>query len=405
LKICLINQHTYNHGDEAAKKALVRKLRAYAPGAEIKIIYNALEDKSDAAIEQLTHWIDGDIQDVYFKKRWGFLEKMIVMLTLFLPRVIGMPIILVSKLRDEILAMRWADVVISAPGGVNIGPYQDWKYLWSIRMALAMHKPVSIYSVSIGSSGNVLFDLMASSVLRKVNFLSLRDVRSQQYAATKSVKHVNSIDTAFLDVGVSKEMNEAERDNKKYAVFVPHDLSAWHPLYKKIDAARLFGSYKSILEVLLSRYDGVKLLPQVFGQNSDQYYFERLRDAVNDSHRVEVISQYVGSDAQQGIIKQASLVVGARYHSIVFAINQAVPFVCLSYEHKMTGMLELLGLSDFDVPVSSLLGCSDESQVTSVVVQCIDEASSAIKRIEKARIMAKETAYRTFEEVAHEFRP
>ena len=37
--------------------------------------------------------------------------------------------------------------------------------------------------------------------------------------------------------------------------------------------------------------------------------------------------------------------MGARYHSVVFAVNNDVPFVALSYEHKMSGLAEALGLS------------------------------------------------------------
>ena len=55
---------------------------------------------------------------------------------------------------------------------------------------------------------------------------------------------------------------------------------------------------------------------------------------------------------QQFIIKDADFVVGARYHSIVFAIKCRTPFFALSYEHKIVGMLELLQLSDFCTDIS-----------------------------------------------------
>ena len=55
-----------------------------------------------------------------------------------------------------------------------------------------------------------------------------------------------------------------------------------------------------------------------------------------------VLPDGYSSDIQQTVISKAKFVVGARYHSIVFAINNSIPFVALSYEHKMVGLLSLL---------------------------------------------------------------
>lgn len=98
------------------------------------------------------------------------------------------------------------------------------------------------------------------------------------------------------------------------------------------------------------------MLPQLYGVGAwgDQRYFEKLRAQSAHRDRIVVLPETVGSDVQQAVIAKARFMVGARYHSIVFAINNRVPFVALSYEHKMPGLLALLGLEERSVDVRSL---------------------------------------------------
>ena len=57
----------------------------------------------------------------------------------------------------------------------------------------------------------------------------------------------------------------------------------------------------------------------------------------------------------QAVIAGSKCVVGARYHSIVFAINNDVPFVTLNYENRILGMLEALGKQDRVVDITLAL--------------------------------------------------
>lgn len=403
MKICIVNQHTYNHGDEAAKKALLRAIRKEIPQVQLKLVYNMLEDKSSDRLSAETHWLDGAPLDVVFKKRWRFWEKLLVRIGLFIPRFLSTLLFERSSLATELSAMRWADVIVSAPGGVNIGAYRDWKYLWAIDTAVQLRKPTAVYSISIGQSGSKVFDRRAVGTLRKVDFLSLRDVESQRLAGKESITHIKAIDTAFLDAGEDGSENNSPLDNERYAVFVPHDLPSWHPQYRDIDGNLLLFAYKSILEELLRNYGRVMLVPQVFGGKSDESYFNLLRGLVDDRDRVEVVSQYTDSDAQQRLIRRAGIVVGARYHSIVFSINRAVPFVSLSYEHKMTGMLGLLNLGDLDVPISSIVDGTGIDRVTDLISTIARQYGSIRRRVIEARGLARRIATATFERFTLDF--
>jgi polysaccharide pyruvyl transferase WcaK-like protein len=58
--------------------------------------------------------------------------------------------------------------------------------------------------------------------------------------------------------------------------------------------------------------------------------------------------------AQRALFASADFVVAGRYHPAVFALSAGVPQVCIPYEHKATGVLQLAGLSDVVVPIAEV---------------------------------------------------
>jgi colanic acid/amylovoran biosynthesis protein len=54
-------------------------------------------------------------------------------------------------------------------------------------------------------------------------------------------------------------------------------------------------------------------------------------------------------------------------NSIVFAINNNIPFIALNYEHKIAGLLDLLNLSKFKVDIATIF--SDKSQIAFALSQ------------------------------------
>ena len=98
--------------------------------------------------------------------------------------------------------------------------------------------------------------------------------------------------------------------------------------------------------MLVAKYPDYKILmlPQTYNNRdyqSDVHFFEELKIYTGES-RLEIVDDKWGSDIQQAIISGAEYLVGARYHSIVFAINNATPFLALGYEEKILGLLKSL---------------------------------------------------------------
>jgi polysaccharide pyruvyl transferase WcaK-like protein len=48
------------------------------------------------------------------------------------------------------------------------------------------------------------------------------------------------------------------------------------------------------------------------------------------------------------------VVVGNRYHSLIFALKAEIPTVCIAYEHKSTGVMKAAKLDDFVININEL---------------------------------------------------
>lgn len=389
-KILIINQHSMNHGDEAAGLALVRTL--YRAGfKDITVLYNMTS--TDEQI--LLKYEDvNNIQPAFSNKRG--ISKMI-QLYLMYPNWLTRFFLGFFSNRFEIERgyIQQADYIISAPGGVNMGLYRDMMYVWRLREALVCQKKTAMYSPSIGPfQKDDFFSKLATSILKRLDFLSLRDNQSYEYAESLGVDFLRSIDTAFLETpNLILPNGLIETLPVNYVVIVPNELYRWHPRFKKHNKQKFQRLYLGLINKFTSEGVHVVLLPQLFGQGNlaDEEYFRTLK---GENENVLVVSTKYNSDVQQAIIRKAKFVVGARYHTIVFSINNIVPFFCLSYEHKMKNMLEVLGLDALSVEISIALDTPKE--VIGAIWRSYLSSEDYMEEIAEANRIAKDKAFDTF---------
>jgi colanic acid/amylovoran biosynthesis protein len=359
MNIVIINQHAGNHGDEAAGKGLLKGIREKIDFNlnNITIIYNK------NTISKLEEIDDTNINHVPGKILNKF-EKIIAMITFLLPFFISKILIKFSPiLSRELEILKGADKIINAPGGVNMGPYRDWRYLWRLYVSLKLKKDVAIYSISFGPiPSNIIFNKISRFILNNVSFLSIRDNKSQKFADDMKLKYIKSIDTAFLGYdaveNLPSEISSLIKD--EYVVIVPNEVqnwggrNQWHHNFTNCNAEDLDRLYIDIINYMLSLNKKVYLLPQLYGAQDDITYFNYLKEKVNNENIV-IIDETYNSNIQQRIVKNAQFLVGARYHSVIFAVNNKTPMLSLSYEHKMTNTLEILGLEKQNLDLPTLL--------------------------------------------------
>jgi len=396
--IVIINQPLKNRGDEAAHRSLLRALDKNLPQSKITVLFqNAIDADIEEFIVQsprITYTnIKGLKKAIGFSRYWALkLNKMCISL-------------LHPTNRKYAKIIKKADLIICAPGGICMGLFQDWNHIYALSLAKYYKKKIVYYSRSFGpfpveTKKNRLFKKISVQLLNRFSFLSIRDVKTMQLADEMKLTYISSIDTAFLDNPDAKIPEEIvkEIDDEKYIVFVPNSLT-WHKAYKNIKQEEIDNFYIDIINLLLKTDKKVVFLPQKYNRRSssfsDYQYFLKLKGKIINNNKLLVIAETYSSDIQQKIIANADCVIGARYHSIIFAINNYTPFISLSYEHKMTGLLNILNLNDREVNIETI-GTKDFNKEKSLSsFQKI--LNSNYSEMEETKSQARQIATETFE--------
>ncbi|MGD9613398.1 MAG: polysaccharide pyruvyl transferase family protein [Kiritimatiellia bacterium] len=358
MNLLLINQPVSNRGDEAAHRGLMRALCARYPDAKLTVAFLGVDPESARAIQVAAPNVEYVLIPL---RRSDALRIPVYASRLHLRGVATRLHPAYRRLRQ---LMRRADYVVNAPGGICMGGFQNWGHVFHLEIARDCRKPVAYYSRSFGpfrerNWRERLFKRLSLDLLRSFDFLAIRDAKSMALADELGLRYVAAIDAAFLDVPAAAVPPEAAAaiGTAEYAVFVPNSL-VWHVDFRRADAGRIDQFYLAVLDRLCARTPGAKvvMLPQLYGvgERGDFRYFEKLKAQSAHRDRIVVLPETCGSDVQQAIIARSRCMVGARYHSIVFALNNRVPFVSLSYEHKMPGLLAILGQEERSVDVRSL---------------------------------------------------
>lgn len=347
-----------NRGDESAHRALVRNLNQALPHTHITILTFA--DYANAEQEFIVKNSLNEYVNFLFPHNLAASIVAPWSLKLGLQRI---ALYTHPILRRLLPYYQKADIVLCAPGGICMGGFQNWQHLFMLYVAKICRKPLIYYSRSFGPFPtktwlNRRFKNLSEDILHYFSFLSIRDKKTMQLADAMHIRYTPSIDTAFLYYPEVEVPGELNLQNKKYVVFVPNSL-IWHYAYLQCDQSKIDSFYLAIIDLVHRRYpdSSIVMLPQLCSlkDKGDYTYFLKLQSLCESDYRnfIQVISDVYGSDIQQRIIRNAQLLIGARYHSIVFAINNNCPFIALNYEHKIAGLLEELDLTNRQVDISA----------------------------------------------------
>ncbi len=379
MKILYVNQPLNNRGDESAHRALIRRLLNSFPDCHIKQIDVGVKR---ATVEEFNVHLPNMEYEILPPGR-GYKKIMVAAFKYHIPWMIYLH----PTLRTLTKRIKNSDLVLCSPGGISMGGFHNWYHVGLLKIAKYLHKPIAYYGRSIGpfvgdSSDEILFNKWSYELLHYFGFLSLRDSVSLKIAQDDGLDNaILTTDSAFLETPRAPIPEEIKDliEGKKYMVFVPNQLT-WHYKYRTVNQGLIDDFYYGIMDYILTKDTGIHIvmLPQTYGSRvNDANYFVSLSERYKTTDRVHPLAEKYGSDLQQTIISNAEYVIGSRYHSIVFAINNDRPFVSLSYEHKMSGLLQVLDASNYMVDITNVF-YSKES-----IEDCVEKVTEIIDTIRR----------------------
>lgn len=396
MKIAILNQPLANRGDEAAHKAFVRTLAHALPEAQIDVIFLYAQQELVDAMD--VH--EENVRYIILPPPHHFMYRPVFYSLLL--RHIRISFLHPSLHRFKKVLSKY-DRVICAPGGICMGGFMDWMHVWQLLVAKVLKKPIFYWGRSIGPFSEEtykkkVFKKYSYELLHYFSYISLRDTKSVDIAKAAGLNVDEVVDSAFLETPTTQipEIIQTEIANNDYIVFVPNELT-WHFRYKNVPQDRIDNFYLKLLDIIVINYPNAKIvmLPQTYKSIINDYgYFEKLKH-LSKNQNIIVVDEEQNSDIQQTIIAGAKLVVGARYHSIVFAINNNIPFISLSYEHKMSGLLEKLNMTENMLEIQDIFD-SDDGEERNNVLEGFSKLIGSIGNNVDSRL-AKQIIFEGFE--------
>jgi colanic acid/amylovoran biosynthesis protein len=393
-KIKVVGQPMYNIGDLAACKSLTLLLKnKYDSPLEYSIFENR-------TIDDEFKKIDG----AKFEKNITVSNKYIKIFTILSPKSIRIISFFFPKIKKKYKSLLDSDLVLFAPGGLELGLYKEWDYLWIMSVLVAFKKDFGLYSRSIGDFQNktildLIFKKQAIKYLKLSKFNGLRDQRSQKEAKSLGIPFFPSIEVVFSSVPDYNKFHQGELTAKfgsNYMVFTPSTFE-WHPKFSAYPSQTFIDLYLKIMNTIIEKSDlNIVMLPHIYKDNSDTRYFNSLKAKCIDHDRVFVLEDNPDSDLYQFIISKAKCALLSRLHQTIFSINNHTPFICISYEHKMEDMMKILGLEDYSVNLQDVL---EQKVEISTIIHSILFNQIEMNRLIESQKKANQIALNSFEKL------
>ncbi|UNK18091.1 polysaccharide pyruvyl transferase CsaB [Paenibacillus sp. N3/727] len=297
-------------------------------------------------------------------------------------------------------AIKESDGLISGGGSLlqdATSPKTIPYYLAIIKMAQWLRKPTFVYAQGVGPVNRKIFNPMIRSVFRKCSYISVRDVQSGELLQSMGIRaediHVvpdpvmglplpeNTIsmdletrmteetgefirnaasEEVEKDVGSHSEDSEAETEAADEAIkehngelpVIGISVRFWDPERRELNAIA-----DGLKELMRKRPVHLRFLPfhKPDDEEASQYITDRMGDITSYGG---VISFYREEQQPQDMLREVSrcqLILGMRLHSLIYAANQRVPLIGISYDPKIDHFLNRLhsaaiGSSDSLVP-------------------------------------------------------
>lgn len=356
IKILVIHSHNENRGDEAAVKAMVDEILTEFPSANIVISNNGHTPYPNmpAQARQI--------------ERFPKLQSKIAQLEFFAVLASNGKIIFTKDGKEFIEALRGCDLVIHAPGGPSIGDIyleSEWLYLKRLELVRKLKIPYMFYAPSMGPFENEKRNPLRKRILLGAEKIILRDPISVEYAkkflpdaeieqALDSALQHDITDTQLGSIfDEYDELKQFLRQHEKVIGITITDLK-WHPKHKDNPAIKNISDvFQTFIDEKIAQGYGVVFVPQLYGNNNDTVIMNSYM-RTEHTFMIDAAQEKYDSYFQQYVIGKLYAVVGMRYHSNIFSAKMETPFVSVSYEQKMKGFMQLMGLSDYCIDINEL---------------------------------------------------
>ncbi len=239
--------------------------------------------------------------------------------------------------------------------------------MMEVTVAKYLHKPLVMFPNSVGPFRTKLGLLMSKLALNNFDSIIIRD--SVSYKALKKLGVVPKM-TLTSDAALLFSA-DASIDAPKFGrPSIGVSIGVYNQSLDERDFNRFLHDNASALDKIVELYDfDVTFLPHfITGFENDDYEVSTTVMS-NMKHRSRAhIYKIDQLEEFKRCLEQMELLISSKMHPMILATSGFVPTVCIAYDHKQTGFLGDLGLTECLIPLKDV----DSDLIVSKVTQVID---------------------------------
>lgn len=376
IHVLVLNQHGNNRGDESALRAMLAGIENQS---ELPVAFTVLHQFAEADVDldvpQRTRWIS------LVPSFWEAARMAVFVASVLIG--VRWRAVLGRWGRSVVDACREADIAVSAPGGPYFGDLYaghellHWFYVW---LADRFGTPLMLYAPSVGPFDSQLLNPLRRRLFQRFRALTVRESISLEHLKML-LGNANPLPILVTDAALQRPLPPLDRQEyfgPRRRELADHFLIgvsaiAWRYPHHSNPAVAQAEYERVVLDAMLHLHACRKvhflLVPQLYGAaHSDVPYLQRLAARLPPEVSWELVDPRANSDYQQRLFGMVDMYFTSRYHPQIFAISNAVPGVCIYYEHKALGFLRQLGLERLAFPIDDL----NVAHVTSAIDEVLD---------------------------------
>lgn len=363
----IIISHVYssdNKGDAALTSVLIDDLKRKFPRGAITILkLESVEEdgKFEGVPEKpsFMYYVANKYHNPLLKLAYALYMMSATLLWAAWLRATGFHLYLPAHLRKVAQMYEQADLIVPVGGGYIrsrkglVARFNIPLLLHPLLLGHLLGKPTVLYSQSMGPFQNKLEEVMVAYVLKRMTLILIREDTSVTLLADIGV-HENvqrSIDSGFLLQ--SKEKIDVR---KKYSIpadklLVGVTVRSW----LNGDAQKTYEkAVAKALDILCETSAAhIVFIPQVTATkgDDDRIVSKRVHSFMHHKKSATVINNTPDHHRIKSIYDSLDILLGTRFHSVIFSLTSHVPVLAIEYEHKTSGIMRDLKREDWVIKI------------------------------------------------------
>jgi colanic acid/amylovoran biosynthesis protein len=360
----VVVSHAYavqNAGDAAILGVVLDDVHAAFPDAEVTVLtigptapgetFDGVPVVPSLMFHALNRWSTRPLKLVY-----AVHVVTVTLLRAVVRRGTGLTLPVPRRLREVVRLYEQADAVVPVGGGYLRGR----RGLTStVELALLLHPlvlsrllrtPVVLYTQSVGPFADRVQRWLAARVLRHVDLVLVREDISRDLLSRLGVRHnvVRAVDAGFRFTGATPAHLRERLGVPPGGLLVGITVRQWLPDQAQ---ARFEEAVAEMADRVVERHAAtVVFIPQVTSEHhhdDDRVVSRRVQRRMR--RPAVVLDEAADHRAVRGLYSELDVLVGTRFHSVIFALTASVPALAVEYEHKTSGIMRDLGLGSWVV--------------------------------------------------------